>query len=146
MLERHFEELRRQQWFGRPRSDELAWRLRQRHTSRPGLQRAVQWLLLPLLVLSVAATVAGVRQWFTVPLAIELDLDGTIVGAGTTPLLVDESGPYPVRVELPGHGPVDLEVELPPDLPPSALEGRRLHVIFSTDPGGPDRASGATGR
>ncbi len=130
--------LAEQHWFGSPAPAQLREQLRARRSTETRRRRRQLWLLAPVLAACAGAGYATARTLRTLSVEVRLLHDGTERGGGVHRVVVDENGPRPITVQIPGQGPLELRLALPPDLLNGDATGRRLQVLFTTDPGSGD--------
>ena len=118
-------------WFEPPRTASLVERIQRTEPRR----RWPIWLFAPLLAACAGASYAVVNNaQRNILVHIQLEDGGRTLDTGTHVLVIDEHGPRPIVVDVPGRGPVDFRVELPEDVPLEHLKDTRFEILFTTDP------------
>ncbi len=127
-----FDKLREQHWFGSADPEEFAKRAGETGPSRALAQRI--WLI-PVVVFLCAAATYGTHRWMrSIPVDLEIEIDGQPVDAGAHSITIEDGHVHPLTIRVPGKAPVQIQIDLPDGLDPRLLEGARYEIQLSTDP------------
>lgn len=130
-VDRAISRLRERHWFRPARADGFFDRLLADERSRT--RRAALLLGIPALIVCAAATYSTTRHIHSVDVEIEMELDGRELPPGSARAVVRDGRFLPLKVRVPGHGTVELNIQVPEGTDPAKLSGMRIRTKLTKE-------------